>query len=88
MLAQHSYKSYDNEVPLNYRALRECLMKLGILCTHSLKVLHKTDNLISPPVSVHMPRIGCGLGGGSWEVVSELIDDCLDKVPVFVYDLD
>ncbi len=38
---------------------------------------------------VHMPRIGCGLGGGDWNVVEALIENtlCKGNVPVFVYDL-
>lgn len=38
--------------------------------------------------SVHMPRIGCGLAGGSWDVVGLLVDDALSRrgVPVTVYD--
>lgn len=39
--------------------------------------------------SVHMPRIGCGLGGGNWEFVESLIVEylCDRGVPVTVYDL-
>jgi O-acetyl-ADP-ribose deacetylase (regulator of RNase III) len=39
--------------------------------------------------SVHMPRIGAGQSGGSWETVEEIILDTLvtDGIPVTVYDL-
>lgn len=39
--------------------------------------------------SIHMPRIGCGIAGGKWEVVSELIDHELLRhgISVTVYDL-
>ena len=39
--------------------------------------------------SAHMPRIGCGLAGGDWDLVEELIGDTLVSagVPVTVYDL-
>lgn len=39
--------------------------------------------------SVHMPRIGCGLAGGTWEEVEPIIDATLTEagVEVFVYDL-
>lgn len=39
--------------------------------------------------SVHMPRIGCGLAGGSWDKVEPLITMlvCKHDVPVTVYDL-
>jgi hypothetical protein len=36
-----------------------------------------------------MPRIGVGLGGGSWETISKIIEEafCEHGVKVFVYDL-
>jgi O-acetyl-ADP-ribose deacetylase (regulator of RNase III) len=39
--------------------------------------------------AVHMPRIGTGQAGGSWEIVGEIIEDtlCKKKVEVTVYDL-
>lgn len=41
-----------------------------------------------PPVSVHMPRIGCGLGGGEWSEVEKIVSRTLlaESVEVFVYD--
>ncbi|MFD3993898.1 Appr-1-p processing protein [Streptomyces sp. NPDC058583] len=40
--------------------------------------------------SVHMPRIGCGLAGGSWERVEPLVVRQLVErgIPVTVYDFD
>ncbi|WP_405360287.1 macro domain-containing protein [Kitasatospora sp. NBC_00085] len=40
--------------------------------------------------SVHMPRIGCGLAGGRWELVEPLVTARLvDRgIPVTVYDVD
>jgi hypothetical protein len=37
-----------------------------------------------------MPRIGCGLAGGRWELIDPIIDDELVTrgVDVTVYDLD
>lgn len=75
MIAQHGYKSKNNPVPLNYDALDDCLAKLG---AESLKL----------NASVHMPRIGCGLAGGTWEEISPLIarhlaDNCIQTI---VYD--
>jgi hypothetical protein len=37
---------------------------------------------------VHLPRIGCGLAGGTWKRVEPLIDArlCARDVPVTVYD--
>lgn len=36
--------------------------------------------------SVHMPRIGCGLGGGQWRQIEPLIIKQLWDIPVYVYD--
>lgn len=73
MVAQRGYKGPDNPRPLSYSALVRCLIKVG----HWAK-LHDA--------SVHMPRIGCGLGGGDWNIVSKQIEAVI-HVPTFVYDL-
>jgi hypothetical protein len=38
--------------------------------------------------SVHMPRIGCGLAGGDWNVGGKIVGEELANVgvPVTVYD--
>jgi O-acetyl-ADP-ribose deacetylase (regulator of RNase III) len=37
-------------------------------------------------ISVHMPRIGAGLGGGNWTIIEAIIKANM-TVPTFVYDL-
>lgn len=37
--------------------------------------------------SVHMPRIGCGLAGGTWAHVGPIVESELTGIDVFVYDL-
>ncbi len=37
--------------------------------------------------SVHMPRIGCGLAGGTWDVMGPLVEECLQGISVTVHDL-
>jgi hypothetical protein len=75
MVAQHGYGSSPTP-RIRYLALQESLRKVG-------------DIAVQRSAAVHMPRIGCGLAGGSWGVVSELIFDeiCSRGVSVFVYDL-
>ena len=60
---------------IRYAALRECLEELGV----GLQRLH---------ASVHMPRIGCGQAGGTWDVVEEMVISslCRREIPVTVYD--
>lgn len=74
MIAQSSTRSKENPVPLRIKALAECLIAVDKLATAN-------------DMSVHMPRIGCGLAGGTWEDVELLINLFLDEVEVYVYDL-
>ena len=75
MIAQHGYKSSQNPVPLNYYALE--------LCLEAVAELFDGDENIT----IHMPRIGCGLAGGNWPEVEALITRILSKLEVYVYDL-
>lgn len=61
--------------PIRYWALEACLRKAGEYCFIN-------------GMSVHMPRIGCALAGGSWAKVSAIVEKQLVErgVPVTVYD--
>jgi O-acetyl-ADP-ribose deacetylase (regulator of RNase III) len=61
---------------IRYQALQKCLIELAVVAQ-------------SKSSSVHMPRIGCGEAGGSWDIVNELIEDslCRRGISVTVYDL-
>jgi O-acetyl-ADP-ribose deacetylase (regulator of RNase III) len=76
MVAQHSFFSAVNPVPLRLHALKQCLT-------------HVAGYAAGEKASVHMPRIGCGLAGGAWKDVSALIEEtlCSKDIPVYVYDL-
>jgi O-acetyl-ADP-ribose deacetylase (regulator of RNase III) len=74
MLAQRGYKSSVNPIPVNYEALRKCLALVRL-------------DAYQFNATVHMPRIGCGNGGGDWEVINKLIEEELQGIDVFVYDL-
>lgn len=41
------------------------------------------------PMTIHMPRLGCGLAGGDWSEIEKLIERCLcaNGIHVKVYDL-
>ena len=60
-------------IPLDYDALRLCLVKMN----HTFKGKH-----------IGLPKIGCGLAGGRWEYVSELIGDIMTdcKVTIVEYE--
>jgi O-acetyl-ADP-ribose deacetylase (regulator of RNase III) len=74
MVGQHGLKG-GRIPPIRYEAIDECLQK----------VAEKAREL---EASVHMPRIGCGLAGGKWELIEPLIVKtlCEQDVAVVVYD--
>ncbi|WP_285908089.1 ImmA/IrrE family metallo-endopeptidase, partial [Pseudodesulfovibrio pelocollis] len=74
LIAQHGY-GYSSAPRIRYQALASGLDDL-------YNKASKRD------ASVHMPRVGCGHGGGDWAIVSEMIEDKLTRrgVPVTVYD--
>ena len=56
---------------------------LALALAHVSKIATYTN------ATVHMPRIGCGLGGGSWDKIEAIINDTLvsQGIAVTVYDL-
>lgn len=77
LVAQESIGFKNGREPIRYDALVVCLRKL------TTALLSSKDSF-----SVHMPRIGCGLGGGRWEIVAPIvnIELCERGIPVTVYD--
>jgi O-acetyl-ADP-ribose deacetylase (regulator of RNase III) len=77
MYAQRGIYPLKGKPPIRYGELRQCLDKVY------------QDVSVKYNGSVHMPRIGCGLAGGSWPVVEQIIHDTLVSkgVEVYVYDL-
>ena len=75
MIGQQGMKTGSKGVPIRYEAVRECLEKLAV----EAKGLD---------ASVHMPRIGCGLAGGTWDKIEPLIQETLisNGIAVTVYD--
>ena len=66
MVGQNGIRGYGNPTPVNYEAIDSCLQEVERLATEMGKHYGRD-------VEIHMPRIGCGLAGGSWEVVEPLI---------------
>jgi O-acetyl-ADP-ribose deacetylase (regulator of RNase III) len=75
MIGQHGLRNAGGEPPIRYDAVGKCLAKVAA----------KAKEL---GASVHMPRIGCGLAGGRWEVIEPLIVQslCEQDVSAVVYD--
>ncbi len=72
MLAQSGFKSEQNPTPIRYAALRTCLNTVDWLA-EELRC------------GIHVPRIGCGLSGGTWDSVARILESLYS--PVTVYDL-
>ena len=63
MIGQHGiYKDCKGLPPIRYDAVRQCLKEVALFT-----IAHKA--------SVHMPRIGCGLAGGKWELMEQIIKE-------------
>lgn len=71
MVAQHGLRSPSNPHPLDLDALDLCLQGIA-------------DWARGP---IAMPRIGCHLGGGTWDEVEPLVETALKDHDVHVYDL-
>jgi len=76
MIGQRDTRSRGGRPPVRYEAIREGLGRVA-------------DYAFEQNASVHMPRIGCGLAGGDWTKVEQLIEEtlCSRSVDVTVYDL-
>jgi len=88
MVAQHGLPSPGAPPPIRYDALALCLgsvQALTVFCSEEGQKNPEDRNL----VTVHMPRIGCGLAGGKWDEVEPIIlaELVAHGVPVTVYDL-
>jgi O-acetyl-ADP-ribose deacetylase (regulator of RNase III) len=76
MIGQHLIINTAAGPPIRYEALEQCLEKVAT----------KARELNA---SLHMPRIGCGLAGGTWDRVEPLIQRKLIDagLEAHVYDL-
>jgi O-acetyl-ADP-ribose deacetylase (regulator of RNase III) len=94
MIAQESVGFIDGREPIRYDALIMCLRKLNRwikdkAARENPPVASRNDYLIfGQPFSVHMPKIGTGLGGGRWEIIEPIINIELASLPVTVYDFE
>lgn len=71
------YYGRNNKRYVNYSALAKCFMEVIDTCA---------ANYIK---ELHFPKIGAGLGGGDWNIIEQLINDCdpKDKVKKICWEL-
>ena len=76
IIGQEGVKRNRGKPPVRYTAIREGLEAVA-------------EFAVQEGASVHMPRIGCGLAGGNWNVVGHMVQASLaDRgIATFVYDL-
>ncbi|SBT66206.1 O-acetyl-ADP-ribose deacetylase (regulator of RNase III), contains Macro domain [Micromonospora sediminicola] len=75
MVGQRGMRRGSGGPPIRYDAVERCLTALA-------------DHAEELGASVHMPRIGCGLAGGSWQRIEPLVlrTLCARDISVTVYD--
>jgi O-acetyl-ADP-ribose deacetylase (regulator of RNase III) len=76
LIGQHKInKDESGNPPIRYDAIASGLQKVG-------------DFAKKIQASIHMPRIGCGLAGGTWDQIEPLIEESLSskQINVTVYD--
>ena len=78
MISQNGTISSKNPRPLNYASLCQSM----ILVSKFMREKFDKDQ----SVQIHAPKFGCGLAGGNWNFVSELIRDVWSNIPVFIYE--
>lgn len=84
MIAQHGLPSFVERKVIQYDHLENCLTKMAEGARYTAGISDSTAK--SRKLSIHMPRIGCGLGGGDWDVVGELVEETCWDLDVYVYD--
>lgn len=78
MIAQHGVRWINDIPPIRYDRVRQCLNKVAMVARY-----------IGINTTIHMPRIGAGLAGGTWQIIEGLIKETLvvKGFDVWVYDL-
>ena len=71
---RHQGSEPNTRPPIRYYALEKCLRQIGAMAQGT-------------SLTMHMPRIGCGLAGGTWDEVEPLIETAFPNHKVYVYDL-
>lgn len=86
MIGQHMLRrDEEGHPPIRYDAVWKCLRTLREDWKYNRYCVSRIGNVESR--SWHLPRIGCGLAGGSWSIMREIIKDALQGEDVYVYTL-
>lgn len=74
LVGQKGLMGPANPMPVRYAAMKSGLQLVAL----------RAKKLSA---SIHMPRMGCGLAGGSWEKMEPIVEETLKGLDVTVYDL-
>ena len=77
LYTQYSYG--NNTKHCDYQAIRSSLQAMR----EYLEVWGETESS-----KIGLPKIGCGLAGGDWDIVKGIIEDVFVNVDVYIYVLD
>lgn len=77
LIGQRGIKYKDNPTPVRYEALAK-----GFEFISNFALYKKAE--------IHTIRLGCGLAGGEWEIVEQLLKDhfCAKDIQVTIFDLE
>lgn len=75
LIGQHRYGKSDSP---HYPFIRYDAIRMGLQRVAKLALQWEA--------TVHMPRMGCGLAGGTWDEVGKIVEETLIDVDVTVYD--
>lgn len=77
MIAQNNIVGSSNPRPLNYYSLCSSMANVA----QFIRSKFDSDN----PAQIHAPKFGCGLAGGNWAFIEELIKDIWNSIPLYIY---
>lgn len=76
MIAQNGDINYSNPRPLNYYSLAVCMRSVDT---------YIKENFDKDETQIHTTKFGCGLSGGDWNFIENLIEDIWTSAPTFIY---
>lgn len=78
MIAQNGIISKNNPRPLNYLALAKSMLNISKYIKSNF-----SDN--ENGIQIHAPKFGCGLAGGNWNFILNLIEDIWTNYNITIY---
>lgn len=75
---------FKNGPPIRYEFLKLAMKEIRGKIASRFRL-----NLLSDSnFAIHAPRLGCGLAGGNWTCIEEIINEVFSDVDVYIYDLE